>query len=49
MLGHYPPASKTPFKWRVAGGPIMPAFSSIFDPPSPHQLKEKKVVKVGPL
>ena len=23
MLGHHQPASKTPFKWRFAGGPMM--------------------------
>ena len=23
MVGHYPHASKTPFQWRFAGGPMM--------------------------
>ena len=29
MLGHHRPASKTPFQWRFAGGPIMARFSCI--------------------
>ena len=39
MLGHYRPASETPFKWRFAGGPMMARIKWYFDPPSPHQLK----------
>ena len=51
MLGHYPHASETLFKWRCAGGPIMSRLKWYLDPTSPHQLKQqqkKNVVKVGP-
>ena len=43
MLGQHRPASETPFKWRFAGGLMMPAYSGIkLDPLCPHQLKTKQ-------
>ena len=42
MLGHYWPASETPFKWRFVGGPMMVRFKWYFDPLSPPQLKQIK-------
>ena len=47
MLGHHQHASKTPFKWRFASGPMMAHLEWYLDPPTPHQLK-KNFVKVGP-
>ena len=50
VLGLYQQASKMPFKWRFAGGTMIARLIQwYFDPPSPHQLKKKDVVKVGPL
>ena len=43
MLGHYRPASKTPFKWRLAGGPIKAFFEWYYlDPLSLKKKKKKK-------
>ena len=46
VLVHHQPASKTPFKWRFAGGPMMARLYWYLDPLSPNQLKERQ--KVGP-
>ena len=51
MLGHHPHSCEMPFKWCFGGGPMMASLKWYFDPPSPHQLKQKnnkKYVKVGP-
>ena len=40
MLGNYRPTSKTPFKWRFGGGPMMTCFKWYLDPLSPHLLKK---------
>ena len=45
MLGHYRPASETPFKGHFAGGPMMARLKWYFDPPSHYQLKNKKEKK----
>ena len=47
MLGHQRPASETPFKWRLAAGPMMARLYWYLNHLSHHQLK-KNVVKVGP-
>ena len=39
MLGHHWPASETPLKWRLAGGPMMALSLWYLDP---HQLKKNK-------
>ena len=46
MLGHYRPASETPFKWRFTGGPMMACLLLYVDPPSPHQLKKRSKSKL---
>ena len=46
MLGHNWHASERPFKWRLAGRPIIAQLYWYWDHSSPHQ--QKKVVKVGP-
>ena len=43
MTGHHRSASETPFKWRIAGGPIMTRLKWYLPP-----LKIKKNVKIGP-
>ena len=41
-VGHYRHASKTPFQWRFAGGPMMPIFRGIsILSPSPQKKKKK--------
>ena len=40
MLKHHRNASKTPFKWRFAGGLMMAHLYWHLDPPSPHKLKK---------
>ena len=49
LFGYHRPASKTPFKWRFAGGPIIARFQCYSDPlSSPHQLKtQQQNVRVG--
>ena len=32
MLGHHRHTRETPFKWRLAGGPMMSRFQLYFDP-----------------
>ena len=50
MLGHHRHASKTPFKWRLTGGPMMARLQWYLDPSSPHQLKKNKTFsKFDPL
>ena len=39
-LGHHRHASKTPFKWRFAGGMMIASLKWYVDPSSPHQLKK---------
>ena len=41
MLGHHRLASRTPFKWPFAGGPLMACLYLYLDPSSPHQTKKK--------
>ena len=43
--GHHRPApvSKTPFKWRFAGGPMMARFKCYWDSLSHHRKKTKNV------
>ena len=55
MLGHHWHASKTPFKWRFAGGQMMARLfrsslpSSTKPPPQKNPKKpKKKNIKVGP-
>ena len=48
MLGQQRHASKTPFKWRFPGGPIMTHLKWYMDPSSPHQLT-KMLSKLDPL
>ena len=40
MLVHHLPASKMPFQWRLAGGPMMAQLKRYLDLLSPHQLKK---------
>ena len=48
MLGHHRHASETPFKWRVAGGPMMARGIWIL-PPLINYKEEKKRCQIGPL
>ena len=47
MSGRHRPASETPLKWGLVGGPIMARLKWYANPLSPHHL-EKRNVKVGP-
>ena len=49
MLGHHRPASETPFKWHLAGGPFIARLLWYLDPSSPQQARKKNVVRVGSL
>ena len=45
MLGHNQPISKTQFKWRFAGGPLMARYCGIWILPPLTKLKTKKKQK----
>ena len=42
MLGQHRHTSKTPFKWCLAGGPMIACLYWYLDPSSPHHEKKQK-------
>ena len=44
IMGHYRPASETPFKWRFAGGPVMTRCQLYLD-----QQQQQNLLELDPL